>query len=93
MDIWDLSKLLDLISLELQAEETCVAPNQQSYSMDGRSKIVGDLFTGSSLHMVLNSGSSCGSSTVKLVFCKGFHWFDKCQVFFERNEVFFVCEC
>ena len=93
IDIWDLSKVFDLINRELQAGETCVVPNQKSYSMDGKSKIVGDLFTGSSLHVALNSRSSRGSNAVKLVFCKGFQWSDKCRVFFERKEVFFVCEC
>ena len=29
-DIWDLTKVLDLISLELRAGETCVVPNQLS---------------------------------------------------------------
>ena len=99
-DIWDLMKVLDLISLELQARETCVVPNQLSPSTDGKNEIVNNLFTGSSLHVAGNSRSSRGSNAVKCVFCKGFHWSDKCQVitdpearkeFLRKGKVYFLC--
>ena len=54
-DIWDLTKVLDLISLELRTRETSVVPNQLSPSTDGKNEIVDDLFTGSSLHLAGNS--------------------------------------
>ena len=79
-DIWDLTKVLDLISLELRARETCVVPNQLSPSTDGKNGILDDLFTGSSLHVARNSRSSRESNAVKCVFCKGFHWSVKCRV-------------
>ena len=56
-NIWDLMKVLDLISLDLRARETRVVPNQLSPSTDGKNKIVDDLFTGSSLHVAGNSRS------------------------------------
>ena len=37
-DIWDLTKVLDLISVELRARETCVVPNQLSPSTDCKSE-------------------------------------------------------
>ena len=40
MDIWDHTKVLDLISLELRARETCVVPNQLSPSTDGKNEVV-----------------------------------------------------
>ena len=40
MDIWDHTKVLDLISLELRARETCVVPNQLSLSTDGKNEVV-----------------------------------------------------
>ena len=48
--------------------------------MDGKSEIADDLFKGSSLHVAGNSRSARGSNAVKCVFCKGFHWSDKCWV-------------
>ena len=85
-DIWDLTKVLHLISLELRARETCVVPNQLSLSMDGKNKIVDDLFTGSSLNVARNSRSSRRSNAVKCVFCKGFHWSDKCRVITDPED-------
>lgn len=41
-DIWALTKVLDLISLELRASETFVVPNQHSPSTGGKSEIVDD---------------------------------------------------
>ena len=79
-DTLDLPKVLDSISLELRARETCVVPNQISLSTDGKSEIVDDLFTGSSLHVTGNSRSARWSNTVKCVFFKGFHWSDKCRM-------------
>ena len=79
-DIWDLTKVLDLISLELRAEETCVAPNQLSPSTDGKNIIADDLFTSSSLHVAGNPRPARGSNAIKYVFCKGSHWLDKCWV-------------
>ena len=85
-DIWDLTKVLHLISLELRARETCVVPNQLSLSMDGKNKIVDDLFTGSSLNVIGNSRSSRRSNAFKCVFCKGFHWSDKCRVITDPED-------
>ena len=78
--IWDLTKVFDLISLELRGRETCVVLKQLSPSTDCKSKIIDDLLTGSFLHVTRNSWSASGSNTVKSVFCKGFHWSDKCRV-------------
>ena len=79
-DIWDLTKVLHLISLELRARETCVVPDQLSPSNDGKNEIADDLFTGSSLHVVGNSRSLRGSNAVKCVFCKGYPRLDKCRM-------------
>ena len=99
-NIWGFTKVLDLISLELWARETCVVPNQLSPSMDGKNEIVDDLFIGSSLHVAGNSRSWRGSNAVKCVFCKGFHWLDKCRViadpearkeFLKKGKRCFLC--
>ena len=88
MDIWDLlTKVLNLISMELRARETCVAPNKLSTSTDGKNKIADDLFTGLSLHVAENSKSADGSSAVKCVFCKGYHWPNNCRVIMDLDKL------
>ena len=69
-----------MISQELRARETFVVPNQLSPSTDGKNKTVDYLFTGLSLHVPGHSRFSRGSNAAKCVFCKGFHWSDKCRV-------------
>ena len=88
MDIWDLlTKVLNLISMELRARETCVAPNKLSTSTDGKNKIADDLFTGLSLHVAENSKSADGSSAVKCVFCKGYRWPNNCRVITDLGKL------
>lgn len=88
MDIWDLlTKVLNLISMELRARETCVAPNKLSTSTDGKNKIADDLFTGLSLHVAENSKSANGSSAVKCVFCKGYRWPNNCRVITDLDKL------
>lgn len=87
-DIWDLlTKVLNLISMELRARETCVVPNKLSTSTDGKNKIADDLLTGSFLHVAENSKSADGSSAVKCVFFKGYHWLNNCRMITDLDKL------
>lgn len=73
--------------MELRARETCVVPNKLSTSTDGKNKIADDLLTGSFLHVAENSKSADGSSAVKCVFFKGYHWLNNCRMITDLDKL------
>ena len=83
-EIWDLDKILLLISEELRARESCIIPSNSFNSISNDEKRGGK--NNLSHFESLASRSTLYSKQThenKCVFCRGNHWSDKCKVISE----------
>ena len=93
-DLWDLTKLLELIRDEIRARENVSAIEGLTREDEGKnSSNVRDYIEKPQINAVLTSQSRC-------IFCKAFHWSDKCKVisdiearkeFLRKGERCFLC--
>ena len=80
-DIWDLTKLLEIMNEEIRARENCSTPNStlpEPQDKDGKNEFFDfsrDVpYSGSALY------TSQSKPKVSCVFCRSPHWSDKCSV-------------